>query len=294
MKKGSKAKLLFECVICDKKLSTLAHMKNHESIHYENSIADMTKCTLCDFSFAHKGALKKHILEVHEEKKDYECPQCSKRFARGYQLKKHLELVNEKIQAHLKCFTCGKAFCLEKDLNKHINDFHPQEILRCGSCDVVFTREPSLVRHFLVVHEGKKPYSCKDCNATFAQTQSLKHHINAKHTKEKILFPCRHCNRQPFTRKDRQTKHEKMCPKMFKCSICGQTFRQTQTLEKHKKTHSGEKPFKCDSCDKQFTRSENFKIHVRNEVCVNHLNKKSPKVTSEPSKLLKEKDVKIA
>ena len=86
MKKGSKAKLLFECVICDKKLSTLAHLKNHESIHYENSIADNkeNKCDLCHFDFAHKGALKKHILEVHEEKKDYECPQCSKRFARRY------------------------------------------------------------------------------------------------------------------------------------------------------------------------------------------------------------------
>ena len=92
MRKGSKAKLLFQCVICDRKLSTLAHLKNHESIHYENSIADNkeNKCSLCHFNYAHKAALKKHILEVHEEKKDYECPQCSKRFARRYQMKEHL------------------------------------------------------------------------------------------------------------------------------------------------------------------------------------------------------------
>ena len=93
MKKGSKKKLLFECVICDKKLSSLAHLKNHEYIHYENSIADNeNKCSLCHFNFAHKGALKKHIREVHEEKKEYECLQCSMRFARRYQMKKKLRI----------------------------------------------------------------------------------------------------------------------------------------------------------------------------------------------------------
>ena len=49
-----------------------------------------------------------------------------------------------------------------------------------------------MIRNILVFHEGKKPYPCKHCpckhcDTSFAQTQTLKHHINAKH-RENTFF----------------------------------------------------------------------------------------------------------
>ncbi|XP_027129053.1 zinc finger protein 850 [Larimichthys crocea] len=51
--------------------------------------------------------------------------------------------------------------------------------------------------------------------------------------------------------------------KSFKCDICGKEFDKNSRLEKHMRSHTGEKPFICNTCDKGFKCGEALVIHTR-------------------------------
>merc|ERR1712008_311545 len=62
-----------------------------------------------------------------------------------------------------------------------------------------------LKRHIELEHEGKKPFSCPICAATFTQKPSMKNHILSIHEGRK-----------------------------FECDICDSHFAQKRGLNKHK------------------------------------------------------------
>ncbi|MCL4154706.1 UNVERIFIED_CONTAM: hypothetical protein GTU68_014409, partial [Idotea baltica] len=48
-----------------------------------------------------------------------------------------------------------------------------------------------------------------------------------------------------------------------KCSFCGRGFLKLQNLQRHVRTHTGEKPFFCNICGRGFVRMQNLQRHVR-------------------------------
>ncbi len=52
-----------------------------------------------------------------------------------------------------------------------------------------------------------------------------------------------------------------MGPNAKMCDICGVTFSRSDSVARHRKTHTGEKPHKCVTCGRAFARHDYLKSH---------------------------------
>ena len=68
------------------------------------------------------------------------------------------------------------------------------EEMKCGSCDAYFQSELLLEKHYMVAHDGKKPYfSCFVCRAgNFTDKASLQDHFDKVHVDRP--YQCSHCD----------------------------------------------------------------------------------------------------
>ena len=118
-------------------------------------------------------------------------------------------------------------------------------------------------------------YQCSLCSSSFSNTGNLRrhyhHHLNYKR------YKCDICNKK-FFRGDSLYNHAKrhfknvaktegyevakaMLDKNFKCIYCKRSFCSSQTLDKHLRLHTGDKPYWCTSCNHTFDNDEALLQH---------------------------------
>lgn len=74
-----------------------------------------------------------------------------------------------------------------------------------------------------------------------------------------IMTPMQHQQQQQSIPK----KPPKPVKKNHGCDMCGKAFRDVYHLNRHKLSHSDEKPFECPICQQRFKRKDRMTYHVR-------------------------------
>ncbi|KAG9248099.1 hypothetical protein BJ878DRAFT_538692 [Calycina marina] len=125
-----------------------------------------------------------------------------------------------------------------------------------AGCDKAFNRPARLTAH-LRSHTNERPFVCTyvDCDKTYMDDKHLKLHIKAAHTKDRE-FQCdwEGCGKT-FLTSTRRNRHRATHdgPGRFVCteySLCNQTFRKHETLERHVRSdHLQMAPYPCTYVD---------------------------------------------
>ena len=185
-----------------------AHADKGKKVKYE---CKLEKCVEKVKSFSSPYNLNQH-LKRHARPLSYKCPApgCEAAFQTRMELKSHLKssihrsLILQNLESgsgsleseerlimlpeHI-CHSCGKRFFNSKDLLRHINQFHNEDIAmssaigtvknkyKCtfNSCDKVFELPSRLAAHTRS-HTGERPYPCSwpSCRWSFRTASKLR------------------------------------------------------------------------------------------------------------------------
>ncbi|XP_037798493.1 zinc finger protein 771-like [Penaeus monodon] len=101
----------------------------------------------------------------------------------------------------------------------------------CHHCSKNFYHKNDFRKH-VRVHTGEKPYACPYCPYRAALVQSM-------------------------ARASAAVRH-----RGHVCAICNKAFETRYKLERHQRTHTGEKPYACPYCPHRCNQRDNLKAHI--------------------------------
>lgn len=256
-------------------------------------------CKTCGMIFNTHYLAKRHMRNVHATEKNYECEICQQRFASPVYLNAHKRYHTGE-RSHI-CSFCGKGFITGSDLYHHEKIHQNKRAYKCDKCPKAFNTSSDLHKHKLCVHidRGEWKYVCTYCNRRFPLKTNLDAHTKT-HTGERN-FACHLCNHKCVNRSvllRHITSHSNV--RLFKCNVCVMEYKYQKSLDvhmakahgigdakiperikkyfchicpksyfannklqKHIRTHTGERPFSCQICDKRFIDKSYIKQHLK-------------------------------
>ncbi|XP_077291786.1 zinc finger protein 711-like [Arctopsyche grandis] len=175
-----------KCRLCDLSFITLLERNSHELVH---SPSKNFYCAECDRCFRSKTLLNQHLRRgakhVTPDLLKFACDQCEKRYVSKRDLKLHVDRIHLKQRSEV-CAECSATFITKSALAWHMKTVHegykkPKNII-CDTCGRGFS-SATLLREHNNTHTKSRPYACKFCDATFAQSGTMHTHTRLVHLK---------------------------------------------------------------------------------------------------------------
>ncbi|XP_023315840.1 zinc finger protein 2 homolog [Trichogramma pretiosum] len=315
---------VLQCDQCNKLFNRSYNLKRHMQVHEakkvdesiitkDNVIKSITinetqdkvdkvsalQCNQCNKLFKSNSSLRRHVTEVHKNKKQnegitekadesiitednainsirsieeqnevdekslFECNQCNKLFQNNYRLKRHVTRVHERKK--VECEVCHEFFAKKSNLLVHYDSVHPGFMTHsCNECSKTFDKRKNLLRHIRSVHRNTV-FECAICQKTFTNKTYLRLHITGTHEQVKGV-ECDTCKKtfrhKTYLRIHIDAVHKRL--RNFECPICHKVYGFEGYLKKHIKGIHGTiiKNHECEICKKKFSHKSNLTKHV--------------------------------
>ena len=150
------------------------------------------------------------VPTIHVSRGDKTCTICKKTYTRTSMLRAHVQKTHLGEGKH-KCDKCDKTFIEKAMLDAHHAKEHEGKGKECKTCHKKFMTNKTLANHEeLHLHPGKD-FVCphQGCGTKFRlERYRDEHEQHCRFNDDRLEFPCQHCTRTFFQRKQ-LTRHNK-------------------------------------------------------------------------------------
>ncbi|XP_017769194.1 PREDICTED: zinc finger protein 664 [Nicrophorus vespilloides] len=227
------------CDVCGQKFASAVYLSAHKKYHSGNR---PHICSFCGKGYITTSDLYHHE-KIHANKRAYKCVECPKAFNTSSDLHKHKICVHiDRSEWKYVCSHCDRRFPLKINLDTHTKTHTGERNYACHLCERRCINRSVLLKH-IESHSNVRSFKCEHCSQTYKYQKSLNIHLAKTHSIGDAKIPER--------------------VKKYFCHICPKSYFANNKLQKHIRSHTGERPFSCDICDKKFIDKSYVKQHLK-------------------------------
>lgn len=144
----------------------------------------------CEYRNVSAEMLKQHIVTVHELDRSFSCPHCGEDLSNSSsatEIMSHLRYHESKI---FKCPTCPFVHYLKPQVEKHINELHPNSKERAKALERPLKKDDT---SRAAAKSGIQKWNCNVCSTMFNTRALAKAHLSAEHRLQ-FQFKCSICS----------------------------------------------------------------------------------------------------
>ncbi|XP_021357746.1 uncharacterized protein LOC110453216 [Mizuhopecten yessoensis] len=222
------------------------------------------RCQHCTYATPKRAMLARH-MRTHGI---YVCLRCTFISDTHDSLKDHCHREHKDRTDFKLCRKCSRYVkCTEIPLEKHMEECLGPVPFICHHCSKEFKYESSLKSHIIRHNpDAPKRFHCEKCSYESNYKANLKKHMANIHGEKVKHVRCVHpdCEKMFYT-EDSMRRHLKWHSeeRPFKCPNCDKRFKTNTALRGHKVIHDPSRPFKCNinDCTKDFRSKKHLKNH---------------------------------